>query len=165
MLEMCAARFLETGLYKVKNNRVQPKISNNDIPQSVKINSSRIDTLALLLITNFDVRFFLIMLEFSSYWRFCTHFGLSKSIEFYEGFQKLSILLGFLPLSLGILIWAKWNFFTITNFRFFTFLLNYSIIIKMLKIVISSLERFWKQLLNFQIMKLKNCSLLLSKGS
>ena len=67
MLEMCAARFLETGLYKVKNNRVQPKISTIDTPQSVKINSSHIATLALLLITNFDVWFFLILLEFSSY--------------------------------------------------------------------------------------------------
>ena len=106
------------------------------------LSRDRIATLALLLITNFDVWFFLILLEFSSYWRFFTHFGLSKSIEFYEGFQKLTILLGFLPLSLGILIWAKWNFFTITNFRFFTFLLNYSIIMKLLKIVISLLERF-----------------------
>ena len=47
LLEMCAARFLETELYKVKSNWVQPKISNIVTPQSVKINSSRIATLAL----------------------------------------------------------------------------------------------------------------------
>ena len=46
-----------------------------------------------------------------------------QSIDFDKGFEKVTILVSFLHVSLRILIRVKSKFFTITSFYFFTFLL------------------------------------------
>ena len=84
----------------------------------------------------------MVLFKFSSYRGFITHLRVSKSVVIFERFEKVSILVSFLLLSLWIHISFLLKFTIISRFSFSKFLLNLNIVRLFKKFDIVTLDSF-----------------------